>query len=495
MDETNNKIITIATYTTLFIWLASLLTPAVTLYGGEVIYGLNILVSGWLGFSVGTFAWFANISFIISIARLIQHKSAITVSLISIALGLTAYSWDITVLDAGGAKARIYGYSIGFYLWMAALFFSFSLNGLLLRATKKTGFLGNTIFIVGLAPLLTLFYWTFNKAIHQRALLNAEEKTNFEQTGTIVKRDRLCSEPIATPQQKFTLNQDTILEIEYPNGFPHLPKDFHLQALMWEVPNIQYQGYVYSYIPSDRDIYQIKEANKVSDFTLKFIPLSKNSFKAIFYKTQDPNTIIFTQRWHLDRLGYCPRFSKKYHSKKSGPRKQVLSAFYPPKDRELPPRKRTTKVRRSAVEATESHHLLGGDIANKGLCSDNIINLPKDASLAFADSSGYSVEKIYDSYFMPERYSSPYNNLLCGSAHVFRSYINPKTHTLMLEKRSIKSYNNAWGHSYLIDLNAYGNILKIEENPIQLTFLKEFKTTIEFKITHGEKTYSLMINK
>ena len=70
--------------------------------------GFSILITGWMGVFVLNVAWFANITYAVTLASL-ASENAVYYSIASLVLGLTsAINFDQT---------RVY---LGFYLWIAS---------------------------------------------------------------------------------------------------------------------------------------------------------------------------------------------------------------------------------------------------------------------------------------------------------------------------------------------------------------------------------------
>jgi len=83
--------------------------------GDRSIFGLLVLVFGWLNFVTGSFevSWFANIALFVSLSNLTvgKPKIAFTFSLIALALATTAIFGDIAHVV----------YTAGYWCWMSSM--------------------------------------------------------------------------------------------------------------------------------------------------------------------------------------------------------------------------------------------------------------------------------------------------------------------------------------------------------------------------------------
>lgn len=493
MEEKRTVLLRILTLITLALWVASLTMPAVSL-GKDFKYGLDILVTGWLGFSVGTYAWFANIGFIISIGLLLKNKSALILSSLSIVLAFTSYSWEIIVLDAGGAKSKVYGYGPGFYIWISVFFLTFILNGLLLIKIKKKIIAGWLIVFLGASSLSAYLYLTFDEAKVQKALMNSEERAKFEKSHTIIKRTKVCSTHIAEPENIFQLTDSSVVEVTYPADFNHLKEKFFLELLSWGIPKVQYKNFVYQYLPTDSRIYQAYETQLASDYTLTFEVISNTHFMATLYKTGHPEIVGFKQSWSLEQNRFCPSFSD-YPNKDLGPRKQVMSTISDTENLKQPPRLPNSYQTRAATIIP-----LDGDIYSSTLedsplkCPNTFQKLGYSPDNIFGVKLDYYVEKIDDYYFLTSFHNNPYGQLLCTSKHIYRSRIKSGPKALYLEKRDIQTFENIWQYQYQVKLDGLPG-LPIKGRDYTITEIKEGDKLIEVLVTDGEHHYLITFEK
>lgn len=493
MEEKRTVLLRILTLITLAVWGASLTIPAVSL-GKDFKYGLDILVTGWLGFSVGTYAWFANIGFIISIVLLLKNKSALALSFLSTVLAFTSYSWEIIVLDAGGAKSKVYGYGPGFYTWISAFFLTFMLNGLLFIKIKKKIIVGWLIIFVGASSLSVYFYLTFNEAQAQKALMNSEERAKFEQSHTIIKRTNVCSTHIADPEHIFQLTDSSVVEVVYPADFEHLKEKFFLELLSWGIPKVQYKNFVYQYLPSDSRVYQVYKTHKASDYTLSFENISKNHFTATLYKTEHPEIVGFKQSWSLDENGACPSFSD-YPNKDLGPRKQVMSVFSDTENLKQPPRLSNSYENRTATIIPVDGDMYSTTLEDSPLnCPNTFQKLGYSPDNIFGVKLDYYVEKIGGDYFLTSFHNNPYGQQLCTSKHMYRSRIKSSPKALYLEKRDIQTFENIWKYQYQVKLDSMPG-LPIKGRDYTIVEIKEGNKLIEALVTDGEHHYLITFEK
>jgi hypothetical protein len=109
--------------TAAFLWTASLGLPAVISFEPiETIWGISILLVGWLGvFYTGNLAWFANVFFIWAILFLRRGRPALTLAWSAILLSLTTFWLVEFPADSGGGSSWVFGYGWGALAWFSAL--------------------------------------------------------------------------------------------------------------------------------------------------------------------------------------------------------------------------------------------------------------------------------------------------------------------------------------------------------------------------------------
>ncbi len=109
---------------------------------GEDITGFWVLITGWLGFIIFQFAWFANPLSVLAI--LIKKKRpimALLLCVLAVVLASMGFIFNEIPAAKGAEKIFIKEYGLGFYFWYAAqwfLLYSVILY-VLSRGIKKAG--------------------------------------------------------------------------------------------------------------------------------------------------------------------------------------------------------------------------------------------------------------------------------------------------------------------------------------------------------------------
>lgn len=103
------------------IWFLSLFLPAITTYSNkdQNIFGIDILLIGWLGFNA---AWWANLTYIWSILKILgSKKSPYIAGFFTFILSLDTFRLDSVPLNAAGSTAPVFGYGLGAILWWLSI--------------------------------------------------------------------------------------------------------------------------------------------------------------------------------------------------------------------------------------------------------------------------------------------------------------------------------------------------------------------------------------
>jgi hypothetical protein len=106
------------------LYFFSLLAPAIITSSGEEIYGIKILIAGWISFMVLSPAWLANITFIYTLKNSDKFSGLIS-AFITVILGLSS----VLIINKNIPQSSfgvVVGFTFGFYLWIisfVSLFF------------------------------------------------------------------------------------------------------------------------------------------------------------------------------------------------------------------------------------------------------------------------------------------------------------------------------------------------------------------------------------
>ncbi|GEM_PF-2833759 len=183
------------TIAALVIFLASLPFNCIASYTSKhSMYGFSILLLGWLGPLVGTFAWYANLFFCYSTIRLLKGKTVVISPIIAVLLSLDTFRYTEILLNEGGATVPVYGYGWGAILWFLSLGVIWLAAGIRSAQEgsngKATCFIA-ALFTVALVSATSYFYF------YDRNNATPAEATRLK--GIAFKRAAVCKEPTAMP--------------------------------------------------------------------------------------------------------------------------------------------------------------------------------------------------------------------------------------------------------------------------------------------------------
>jgi uncharacterized membrane protein len=336
---------TIITVISAVLWIASLFFIAITTYNPEHnLTGLDILLSGWLGPLSLNFAWYANITYAFSLFLLLANKPPIKppikLSIISAVLAFNAITFHKLPLNEGGGAAAIYGYGIGFVLWVLAILFI-----LFATSIKGNKFKNSSDKLVVFLSLLSIMafsgFITF-KVYESNFYSGNYEKTRLEYS--LFKRGEICKVDIAEPA--IIIPMDTPIEIIDKGIYPALLFDKPKYLLESGVFAIRKDGIEYR-LASESGKTFIKELPYSSKSSATLIvqsgptkPPKGHGGKVIIksggidwrdYKATllapDGKTKVFEQIWRREfDYNYCPEY-KTFGKETDQPRKLILDSL------------------------------------------------------------------------------------------------------------------------------------------------------------------------
>jgi len=107
----------------LALWAVSLALPAMSVEGGPVLRGIDVLRRGWQASDAGVYAWFANPLFLAACAAGWRglRGPAFVLAGAACVLALTSFATR-GVAAASGAAVPVFVFHAGFYLWLATHF-------------------------------------------------------------------------------------------------------------------------------------------------------------------------------------------------------------------------------------------------------------------------------------------------------------------------------------------------------------------------------------
>lgn len=101
------------------LWTTSLGLPAIRVAGGPELDGLDVLVQGWRGASVGVFAWYSNPLFLGALIAAVLRwpRAAGVASGAGLVLALTSFAASGLAQSTGGVAPEL-AFGIGYYVWL-----------------------------------------------------------------------------------------------------------------------------------------------------------------------------------------------------------------------------------------------------------------------------------------------------------------------------------------------------------------------------------------
>ncbi len=101
------------------LWAASLGLPAVRIVGGPELNGLDVLLEGWRGASVGVYAWYSNPLFLLALlAAVLRRPLAAGIAAgTGLVLALTSFAASSLAQSTGGVAPEL-AFGVGFYAWL-----------------------------------------------------------------------------------------------------------------------------------------------------------------------------------------------------------------------------------------------------------------------------------------------------------------------------------------------------------------------------------------
>jgi hypothetical protein len=109
------------------LWGAAICLPSAFLAPpqGGMLPGLALLVTGWAGYSVGQFAWFANLPFLVALGLILGRSTSTLFNSIvaGLIIGLASDAWLWRAFYGEVSPTLIVkAFGPGFYSWIAAMY-------------------------------------------------------------------------------------------------------------------------------------------------------------------------------------------------------------------------------------------------------------------------------------------------------------------------------------------------------------------------------------
>lgn len=101
------------------LWAVSLGLPAVRVSGGPALDGLDVLLQGWRGATVGVYAWYSNPLFLGALLAAVVRRplAAGVASGAGLVLALTSFAASSLAQSTGGMAPEL-AFGVGFYVWL-----------------------------------------------------------------------------------------------------------------------------------------------------------------------------------------------------------------------------------------------------------------------------------------------------------------------------------------------------------------------------------------
>ena len=283
-------------------WFISLWNVALVSYNGETLTGLPIVL---LGFLAGNFAWFANPLLIFLLLLLLigsKSKKTIIIGIIIILLACNTVFLDTFYpASAGKGPSALFGYGIGFVLWLISIMLAFIAVGIQYREINEKGpqLVGLIIQYTGVFLLFTVMLGTIFLHMHDKKYANSQEKERL--AAFVFKKGAVCSEEIEINSMPLV----GALEVIHPmyKGFREPKNPAYMfnspeKLLYWGIPTVRMRGMDYSLQHRSNEILlTATTAKEESHFQLEISKSTTNDIRTVLKQKNDEGTILFDQTW------------------------------------------------------------------------------------------------------------------------------------------------------------------------------------------------------
>jgi hypothetical protein len=308
------------------VWVGSLFFDTYVTYGAKDgdLKGMYVLAFGWLALLGMSVAWLANGCFLIALLR--SRAGGAGFAIAAALLSLDALR--LNEVPAWGSNRSIYGYGLGFVLWLAAMGFGLVATGMRARERNadpaQTGEAGWAREL-GLGWLAVLAIGVGALAVKDRTQAASAERDRLR--SVVFKRGPVCDqEPPVAPSVKVS---PAIVEIAGSAGYPF---NEPTGLLGWGVPIVRVREYDYSYIGTGIDrMMKIEAARGSPSAVLHYESeaVREGTASAIRVRlVSDGGADVINQLWTPDGPGYhyCPDYQQSPRANQQ-PRKVVMEAL------------------------------------------------------------------------------------------------------------------------------------------------------------------------
>lgn len=469
----------------LVLWCVSLALPSLTLYSDKVLFGLEILLTGWLSPLMLNFAWFANVFYVFGVIKLLSG-GVLRVSVVWAALlSLDTIRFAHYLLNEGGATTPVYGYGWGAVLWFVAIFILLSAADLRQHeVSKEKGSPEQTWEPrrqIGLLLAVGTLISAGILAIHDHLLANADETRRL--TALVAfKRTSVCTAPDPVVKEPLR-NFSGILEVVSPDknsySMSRYPFDQVKDLLEWGIPVVRVGTSDFYLTSGPKPEMMSKAATGLPSAVLMH---GGESNVGITARLVDAATgrVIFDQTWKrenhndINRYIYCPDYSS-FPSQDAQPRRLLMQALGVSEG---------TRTKQSAVEYAIFPQVSGTVIERKdggktrktivaerytGLSTHELINIncPTDVGWDMRDYNALSNTGRPFKMAGVAHYLRPRDSMsaFCDAkaAYVYQGTDSHDTYYLLnIEKRSIPDFRQIWAGIVVIPIATRRNdVLKL----------------------------------
>lgn len=477
----------------LVLWCVSLALPGLALYSdNKVLFGLEILLTGWLSPLMLNFAWFANVFYVFGVIKLLSGGVPWASIVWAALLSLDTIRFAHYLLNEGGATTPVYGYGWGAVLWFVAIFMLLAAADLRRHEVSKgkgspeqtwepqrqIGLLLAAGTLIGAGVL----------AIHDHLVANADEARRLTPL-VAFKRTAVCSAPDPVAKEPLR-NFSGILEVVSPDrnsySMSRYPFDQVKDLLGWGIPVVRVGGSDFYLTSGPKPEMMSKAATGQPSAVLTHGGKSDTGITARLVDAATER-VIFDQTWKrenhndINRYIYCPDYTS-FPSQDAQPRKLLMQALglsdgkpakqsaveyeiFPQVAGAVIERKDGGKTRKmivaerypglSTLEAFRAH---SHELTNTNCPADVGWDM-RDYNASTNTGRPFKMDGVAH-YLRPRDSMSAFCDT--GAAYVYQGTDSHGTYYLNIEKRSIPDFRQIWAGIVVIPIaTRRNNVLNV----------------------------------
>lgn len=474
------------------VWLMSLAFPAFVGYSEkQVLFGAEVLATGWIALPVLSIAWLANPLFLTALCIVsFGRKSGVGFAIAAAVVSLDTFRFNDIGFPTGGSD--IYGYGFGVVLWFVAI-------GLGLIATRKR----ERELASNLTPGETDVWvrdggcwWVFLFATASAVLavtdrLGASSSEKERLKSVVFKRGIVCRHETSPPAM--VLPFDGTLEIVAMGRFTTSPFNAPDKLLEWGIPAVRMKGHDFSVVGTKEDpIIRVAPAKGAPSAVLTTDDdHGKDTSRMVRIRitSADGNSVATEQIWRQNSpYTYCPDYGYSSPKPMEQPRKLVMQALGL-QDRPTaiqPARSFWDSVQRFDAIVTRREPASPGDwqVSRAGCAPDvgkHELQLPP------LSSAGFPVMLRGTGYYFSENSTA----VACSGdfAYLYKATRNQGNYFITIHKRSLKDLTKAWS-AHLKISNA--DVALHEDQPRMLS-VEDDGNTLRIRMLHKGRDQTVVI--